>query len=334
MKKKLFIIVSAVLVFTSCPMDSTGNSGPVFYPLPDGVYIAGISDGQACYLAGDTRVMLDGARASSITVSDGIVFVKGWYNNYAIQNIIPCYWINDVRYDIQTNDVSMVDGKFYTLYNDKVWLDGVQMTPDNFSVSRFTVHEGVVYAIMSSYGSSSYAIGDNAYYNIPKPNGATFSFYPRNITVSEDGLFFILVSASQLADGSWTDRYWYYDGSEYIELEDVDVSNWTLSMRAFNNNVYVTGFSVDSTYTTQEDQSVHLIATVSRVYCWVNGKKETIEMPDNSIIEDVKMFGGKIYVIGSYITGTYPTTTQACYWIDGERFDLDITRATAIFVEE
>jgi len=90
--------------------------------------------------------------------------------------------------------------------------------------------------------------------------------------------------------------YWI-DGMPYALPNCTSVNR----IQVYNDNVYVSG------YVNTEESGF-----------WINGVRQN--MFTDGLISDFKIINNKIYATGAYKTGEI---FNACYWIDGKRFDLN-----------
>ena len=312
MNKQIMVIFLA-MVLTSCPTDG----GTYISPLPSGVYIAGTcNDGEQlpCYWTGGRRVVLNGYQADSITVSDNKVLVTGFFLTpyeetsglYDIEdaggnkyNLVRCYWLNGSRNELRWGEtVMLVDGKAHIAGNDNFWaLDAV-------------VHDGKVYAVGIAAYTVCYFIDNERYDIVRYETSDEFYYYPDRITVTADGAVFV-AGHSVARDNYERDKCWYYTGGKFTEIRDSALADPFPIRRIIVSDGTVYVFDYNNVY-------------------WVDGEKVTPNLPEGSYVFDYAVTKDNFWMVGSYQNGNQ----GACYWVDGERYDLDGSMATAIFVAE
>jgi hypothetical protein len=236
-------------------------------------------------------------------------------------------------------DIVISGGKTYALtYSGRVLIDGVEweygtLSINNYSVkfraSAIAVAGGRLY-VAGSYGyfnaSPVICFAGNAYTVIcNNANTDEFIFIPDTVSVAEDGTAYV---AGHSGSGPEA-QHWYYANGEFTKIQGLTglgsnrdgVKRITVS----GGNVYV--FKKDYAYGNEYAY-------------WVNGEMTAFTLPEpdtiippitGSYVEDVAIFGGRMYMAGSYWNGA---KYQACYWVDGVRYDLDGSVVTAVFVEE
>jgi len=345
MKKTVWAAaLSLVALLASCdtgggnnPVNSpdSGNTdnGPVYSPLPEGVYIAGeiwenaeigkIGYGgyhgtieTACYWTDSGRIIPDVyySQSLSITVSDGKVLVTGYYYapdedgpseiNGSKYHLYYCYWVDGMRYTPGGFKYVAFDNGNVSVINDNYI--------DNFFVRAVTARNGKVYAAGSFYDQNKmwtcYFV-DGVRYDIA-PYTISYEYHPKAIAVTAKGEVHII------GTNGYHSPDWYYADGKLLELQGAE--KYSLNKIAFSNDkVYVFGSFRN------EDKINHAY--------WVDGEMVAVNLPEIYTIKDYAVSNGKVYMAGYYLRGS---KTQACYWVDGERHDLDGSAATAIFVEE
>jgi len=336
------LITLAALTMVSCQHDS-GDKGDnrVFKPLPAGVYIAGYTVGQsgaaqACYWTGDSRVFLDGSSADSISVSDGTVLVIGpsyfWidgtryeFPNYTNRKVVISggkvykfdgsathLWVDGVK--ISTGYSTNFSAYDIAVLNEKIYLAGVyKPSPQAGYTAGYMVYSGPYYY---SQLNDSYYFDDRIWHNITDNN----EFIPRAIAVADDGAAYVAGTDSYYNHS----KGWYYTKGNFYELEGFDGTNRINKIAVSGGKLYVFGgIRLPYEYLTEYEY-------------WADGEKTTAVVTDYSAAYDAAVSGDKVYMAGYYFH-TLPNGTSisaACYWIDGERHDLDGSAATAIFVAE
>jgi len=349
--KKLFFVVffSFTALLISCKHDGSNevnnelnNAG--FHPLPVGVYIAGITfnqdgESQACYWNGNDRILLNGGEkkmADTISVSDGRILVTGG----------DCYWIDGEQHELTnyTNSKAVISGgKVYKMYNAaNIWIDEVEITypassplfNTNFKAHDIAVFNNVIY-LAGIYNpppnplqTVGYLFSDQeqgwTWHNIIS-NTDVFSFFPEAITISNDGTVYIVGTDSKDLYFSLNhSKAWYYTKGWFYELEGFDENNRIKKI-------------------TISDGKLHVFDFLKKPEYWVDGKKYTVItseysdiVSEYSEVNDIAISEGTVYTAGNYayLLPNGKPKMVACYWVDGERYDLDGFMATAIYVEE
>jgi len=332
MKKTVWAMaLSLAALLASCDTsdDPGGDGGKVYPPLPDGVYIAGVNGkGQACYWVGGNRTDFDVSGApESISVSEGKVLVSG--SNTAI----VCYWADGTRYEsLYSGKVVISEGKIYQFVGGKIFIDGVKINKDDGYIKTYdmAVSGGTIYLsglLNSNAGYYIYTAGSSygSFRSIHR-NTEEFTFIPGAITVTDDGKMFIIGYDSD--PHFLHTKAWYYTDREFYELEGFGEYDWIKRVAASGDSFFV--------YRDHHPKT----DAATEIHYWVDGRKVTIALPGYYNATDFTISGGKIYVTGFYLyqigdaNQSVQYSTQACYWVDGERYDLDGSSATAIFVEE
>jgi len=342
MKKVVFLVISLAILFTSCDTlsDSGSDDVPVYSPLPEGVYIAGFyrvtnnnssssSTETSCYWVGDRRIDLNIGIPGSISVSDGRVLVL----SPTLFEGKSYYWVDGTRYEhrnFPNRKVVINKGKIYQLENRDVWIDGIKETiREGVDAYDMAVSGGYIYLsgiwkigysyydvgyIYKHYSSSRWSSHDIC------RNTEEFTFIPIAITATDEGKVYVAGYDSYYNHT----KAWYYTDGDFFELEGFGKTDQITRITAYGGSFFVYKNNID--YPT---------IPIKDVSYWVDGKKVTIDFPANFNVTDFVVMGGKTYIVGYYITMTGNVyQTQACYWVDGVRYDLDGSMATAVFVEE
>jgi hypothetical protein len=291
-------------------------------PLPVAFYTAGSYKDVACYWVNNTRHDLStvsgdiSSEATAIAVADDIVYMAGSYavnnpnrENYIVTNV--CYWVNEVRHDIETetrmshlfvSDIAVTDGNVYIAggysYNNDVkkacyWVNGVR--------HDLETEAGTSYLVITDIIVSNSIVYVSGYYSMNK-------------------------------------MYWYIDDTACYWVNeiryDLEVANgrasYAKAITIAENVIYIAGY-----YTDNND--------VKKACYWVNGVRHDLSAINgkNSGARAITVIDGTVYTAGSYIeeprydwTSKYAQT--ACYWVNGTRHDMrygyDDSYATAIAV--
>lgn len=333
MKKFVFVISIIAALFISCRSES--SDAP---PLPRGMYIAGVYNGmgayQVCYWTDSSIVPLAGPslmvsydHVFSISVSGisgSTVFVAS-----SIPHSMPTIaWLDGTHYVFQDSwDFIFNNNKIYKVRSNGVILaDDAQISPVDFYVRNYTVHDGTVYAAgycNHDWAYPAYSI-DADIYNITLSEDMT-RFYSDAITVGADGAVYI--AGHEYADDSSNKKCWYYVDGEFIELVDFFIHYDSIRrIKVSNGKFYVFG------------SNRHWGSSIlpNKFKYFVDGSEITISLPDNFNMFALDVHDGKVYALGNRKNSKEPYT--ACYWVDGELHDLPgyipYSIATAMFIAE
>jgi hypothetical protein len=149
------------------------NAVSMYVDEAENIYIAGSygneddfanGTGKPCFWVNGTLTDLpgNGANCTSITVSDGVVYISGSsrrdISSEQYGDTQACYWVNNVRYDLSDGNRSdciyVSDGNIYVLGNGGYWLNGVFNTLSSGSsdLNKISVYQNKVYIIGSKNG--------------------------------------------------------------------------------------------------------------------------------------------------------------------------------------
>jgi hypothetical protein len=333
MKKIVFaIVLGTALLLASCVME---DSGAKFDPLPSGVYVAGVTEntdkqssmlGKPCYWNGAERIDLEGYDTYAISASGGRVLVQG---NSEMSFSSDGYWVDGEWHPSPFSDVSLAKAKFsggkiclVPEGRSIVYIDG-EAKDFPTAVADIVVSGGRVYTACFR----TYFIDDTANdYGVFLRSGE----YIKAMTVAEDGTVYIAA-----IDGTGTaDAWWYGANGQKHFLEGSDFGHYYSTY--FNTIVKITVsggkvYVFDCRKVNLNSNNPYKFYVPDNCY-WVDGEKIKVNLPESGfIVCDYALANGKLYMAGGYKDGD---KYQACYWVDGQRHDLDGAVATAIYVEE
>jgi len=310
------LITLAALTMVSCQHDSGDNDsgGRAFEPLPAGVHVAGFEVPRPgkwlpVYWTGSRRVSLE---------------IPPWTTGAATFYFSPK--TVSIAYTVAGNGVVWITGTFdYTDSNGIVhrgycyWINGTYYEFPDYAV--FTAHDGAVYAAGRT-ADPPYYIGVWRYENgvreeIGRMDGT--SAYPHTIAVGADGTVYVVGGTN--VDGVYKYKCWYLSGGAFAEYHEYDYDQ--MDYPVLLENMKVTGGRIIAYFIKPQAAAPY----IEWSDYWIDDLQFPIERPDDSYINDVAVSGDTVYMAGHCRDG-------ACYWIDGERHDLDGFAATAIFVAE
>lgn len=308
MKKCLFTaIVSLAVLLTAC--DSTDD-----FSISRGAYIAGYFGyglgTRACYWINGRRVALNGYYADSIKVSNGRLLITGFFRaSTPITDMEEFFgstaFINGETYPLY--NCYWINGKRYDTYyvqeenepridreTSAYWVNGERIKIDDFRPSAITVSGGTVYVAGERREYITEDLG----------NGSSIYYMKRIYTYYANGQFYDLQDIQEEFQKLRDNGIWFID---YDAITKIQV---------YDGRVYIFGTYPFNGY-------------------WVDCERVTLDFPEGTFVRDYAISGGKFYMVGFY--GYYQQSEDqpyACYWVDGERYDLNGSSAMAIFVAE